>query len=518
MPANARPSHRFTYGDQFGPEKTPLIELLRLCKSHEPDQEALQEQIRATYFPGHGNADNSNKMAKNCRLSLKAYGLIESVGGPRDKQYRATELTDELIRLHDAEGEDAMYRHFATHIITELEGLTLLRLIENIRARGEQVTLEYLGEEMNDLLNIAIPPNSTYISTMVAWLAKAKVMNPTGFAVNWDVVYDLINVDADLIDKLYTLTPEQKYFLLSMINLSVEEFTPSNKIAQHTRSVYSIRVTTKNLVKDIIEPLEALGLVESEKTTGGRGAKPHDVRLTEQSKNDLLGPTLENLAELADVDTTELRRTFEDVVKDLDDPDKHVKGKALELLAIWIIRLLGLRFSKWRLRSFQATGGAEVDVTAASDKIVYSRWQMQCKNTKKVDVDVIAKEVGLTFLTHADIIAVITTGKFTGDAVNYASQVTDNSRYYVILLDGDDIQRIVADRTKIIEILNIKARRVFAKKELGVTEFGDEGTDEIEEEIGEEIAEHAEDIFGGEAAAGSAEAARTEPGEAEGQQ
>jgi site-specific DNA-methyltransferase (cytosine-N4-specific) len=468
---------------------------------HGTDQEALQEQIRTTYFPGHGNADNSNKMAMNCRLSLKAYGLIESVGSPRDKQYQTTELADELIHLHGAEGEDAMYRRFAIHIVTELEGLTLLRLIENIRARGEQVTLEYLGEEMNDLLNIAIPPNSTYISTMVAWLARARVMNSTGFNVNWDVVYDFINVDADLIDKLYTLTPEQKYFLLSMINLSVEEFTPSNKIAQHTRSVYSIRLTSKNLVKDIIEPLETLGLVESQKTTVGRGAKPHDVRLTERSKNDLLAPTLENLAELANLDTTELRRTFEDVVGDLNDPDKHIKGKALELLAIWIIRLLGLRFSKWRLRSFQGTGGAEVDVTAASDKIVYSRWQMQCKNTKKVDVDVIAKEVGLTFLTHADIIAVVTTGKFTGDAVNYASQVTDNSRYYVVLLDGDDIRRIVEDRTKIIEILNIKARRVFAKKELGVAEFGDEGLyeeSEAEDTIGVEIAEKAEGLFGGE--------------------
>jgi site-specific DNA-methyltransferase (cytosine-N4-specific) len=212
----------------------------------------------------------------------------------------------------------------------------------------------------------------------------------------------------------------------------------------------------------------------------------------------LLAPTIANLAELADIDTTELSRTFEDVVGDLDDPDKHIKGKALELLAIWIIRLLGLRFSKWRLRSAQATGGAEVDVTAASDKIIYSRWQMQCKNTKKVDVDVIAKEVGLTFITHADVIAIVTTGKFTGDEVNYSNQVTDNSRYYIILLDGEDIQRIVADRTKIVEILNIKARRVFAKKELGMTEFGDELLDEageMEEEMREEIAEKAEKLF-----------------------
>jgi site-specific DNA-methyltransferase (cytosine-N4-specific) len=497
MPANKPlPARRFTYGDQFSQDKTPLLDLLQLCTDSEPDLTELQERIRTTYFPGHGNADNSKKMAMNCRLSLKAYGLIKDEGKQTDRQYKKTPLADELTNLARTEGENAMFRRFAIQIITELEGLTLLRLIENIRARGEQVSLEYLGEEMNDL-GITIPPNSTYISTMVAWLAKAGVIEERGYAVKWDVVYDFINVDADLIDKLYSLTPEQKYFLLTMLNRNTDKFTPSNEIASYTRTIYSIRVTTKNLVKDIIEPLETLGLIESEKTTGGRGAKPHDVKLTNKSKNELLAPTLENIAALTELTSADLNRTFEDVVATLDHPDKHVRGIALELFAVWIIRLLGLRFSKWRLRSFQATGGAEVDVMAASDKIVYSRWQMQCKNIKgKVDVDTVAKEVGLTFLTHADVIAIVTTGKFTGDAINYANQVTDQSRYYIILLDGDDINRIVADRSKIIEILNIKARRVFAKKELGMTEFGEEPEIEnIEDEIREDAADEMERLI-----------------------
>jgi hypothetical protein len=115
-----------------------------------------------------------------------------------------------------------------------------------------------------------------------------------------------------------------------------------------------------------------------------------------------------------------------------------------------------------------------------------------------VDVDTIAKEVGLTFLTKADVVMIVTTGGFSTDAVNYANQVTDTSRYYIILLDGDDINRIITDRSRIIEILNIKARRVFAKKELGLTEFGDdyaEGEAESELTIGEEIAEEAETLF-----------------------
>jgi hypothetical protein len=40
-------------------------------------------------------------------------------------------------------------------------------------------------------------------------------------------------------------------------------------------------------------------------------------------------------------------------------------------------------------------------------------------------------------------------------------------------LDGSDVERIKDDQTAIVDILNVKARRVFALKELGRTEFGE---------------------------------------------
>lgn len=471
---NSKP-RRFTYGDQFDPKKYALTDLLQLCLENEPDRYRLQTVVRSKYYEGHGRDpiqrdENSTKMAMNCLLSLNAYGLIQLTDN--GKSYAITNLTHHLLLLKN--DPNLVHRYFATHILTNLEGLLLARLIENIRARGEQVTLEYLGEELNDL-GIKIPPNSTYVSTMREWLAQAGVFRSVGYEVNWDVIYDLLNVDADTIDELYKLTTEQKHFLLSLVSLDVQEFTPSNKIANHTRSVYKIRLTTKNLVKDVLEPLESLGLIETTKTTGGRGAKPHLVRLAEKAKRDVLEPLIQNLAQVTELTSADLNRPFEDVVAELNNPDKYIRGIALELLAVWIIRLLGLRFSKWRLRHWEATGGGEVDVLAASDKIVYSRWQIQCKNQQsKVGVDVIAKEVGLTFLTKADIIMVVTTSKFASDAINYANQINDVSRYYVILLEDEDVKRIAEDKTRIVEILNIKARRTFAKRELGMSDFGDE--------------------------------------------
>ena len=48
----------------------------------------------------------------------------------------------------------------------------------------------------------------------------------------------------------------------------------------------------------------------------------------------------------------------------------------------------------------------------------------------------------------------------------------------LILLENNDLQRIITDRSTIVDILNIKARRVFAKKELGMTEFSAESENE----------------------------------------
>lgn len=481
MAATDPTRRRFTYGDQFDPDTSPLSNLIRLAMQEEPDRDSFQEAIRANYFEQAGGssasrAENSRKLAMNCLLSMAAYGLI--LVSPNRTRYAVTDLAKELLEAADDERE--MYRLFAIHILTRREGMLLARLIERINARGERVTLEYLGEEFNEM-GISIPPNSTYISTMREWLARAGVFRSKGYEVNWDVVYDLLKVDSDVVDQLYSLTAEQKHFLLSLVSLDVQEWEMSNKVAKHTRSVFGVRLTTKNLVQDVLEPLQELGLIETHKTTTGRGAKPHEVRLTDKGKSDILEPLIQNIASLTEFTSADLDRRFEDVVGDLNDEDKYVRGVALELLAVWIIRLLGLRFTGWRLRHYRATGGGEVDVMAASDRIVYNRWQIQCKNLRSdVSVDVIAKEVGLTFITRADVVMLVTTSGFTRDAINYANQVNDNSRYYIVLLEGDDIDRIVADRTRIVDILNLKARRVFAKRELGIMELGDE--DLIEDE------------------------------------
>jgi hypothetical protein len=235
-----------------------------------------------------------------------------------------------------------------------------------------------------------------------------------------------------------------------------------------------------------------------ETAIGGK-VKLHDVKLTEIEQNELLVSSLGNLSKVTELRSVDLNRSFGEVVAELNAVDKNTCRIAWELFAIWVVYLLGLRISRWRGRRFHTAGKNKVDVIAASNKMTYDRWQILFEHTNnQVNVETLATQVGLAFLTHADVVMVVTTSGFTSDAVNYANQVTDTSRYYVILLDGDDIKQITADRARIIDILNAKARRVFARKEIGAIELRTNPvtpTGNNETQLGTEIAINAEFLF-----------------------
>ncbi len=469
---------RFTYGHQFEPNKFSLLEIIQLCSEFEPERNDLEQQIAERFFSEHSSqssddssaASNISKLAMNCFLSLRAYKLLEDTD---KRKYQLTDLSRQILNKQDISEINLL---FARHILTNLTGMSLLKAIEAINTRGETPHLETIAYELQEM-GFYISPNAIYTSTMRRWLEVAGIFERE-YEINWDKVSDVLGINKDYVDELYTLTPEQKYFLLAMIHMDIRDFTPWNQITKYVISVYKVQVrfTTKSFVQQVINPLVAIGLIESGKTTTGRGAKPNSVRLTDKAYNELVASLLQTIANQSEISQTELNRSFEDVLSDLDNNDKHIKGKALELLAIWMIRLTSLRFTKWRKRDIE-TGDGEVDVLAGSDRFVYSRWQIQCKNTRRVDVDVLAKEIGMTFVTGADVVMVVTTGEFTRSAYQYAYRMMEVSRYYMILLEKKDIEEIKQDKTNIVKILDRRARRTFAKKELAMT---DKEIDEIE--------------------------------------
>jgi len=403
----------------------------------------------------------------NCFLSLRAYGLLcDTVSG----SYEVSDLTKALCELPT---EDEKTKEFARYILVSLSGTDLLKAIEHVYERGDTPTLRSIIAELNEM-GYELSENVVYISTMRQWLSKAGLFDGS-YKVAWDIYSDLTQLSKELVDKLYRLTREQKHFVISMLELGSLGFTPWPDILRHVETTKHLNYDMKMFPKTVLVPLSEAGILDMQKGTLGRGAKPNSVKLTEQSQKELLLPFLRSISQLSSIDETELNRSFESILEDLNHSDKHVKGRALELLAVWLVRLCSLRFTKWRKRDYE-TGQGEVDVMAASDAFVYSRWQLQCKNTAVVDVDVIAKEIGMTFMTNADVVMIVTTGRFTSAAYVYADRLCMVSRYYTILLDGSHLDRIRADKASIVDILNKLAKRAYIRREYGASVGEDEKT------------------------------------------
>jgi len=150
----------------------------------------------------------------------------------------------------------------------------------------------------------------------------------------------------------------------------------------------------KELPKSVLFPLRDLGYIEIQKSTAGRGAKPYEIWRTDKFYQEISEPLLAAAAEQAKLVSRELfDQPLSAILSHLRSADRHVKGRALEILILYLARLIDLEFKGWRLRSAD-TGGAEVDAIVEGARLIFSRWQIQAKNTDIVRLDDVAKEVG----------------------------------------------------------------------------------------------------------------------------
>lgn len=156
----------------------------------------------------------------------------------------------------------------------------------------------------------------------------------------------------------------------------------------------------------------------------------------------------------------------EDIYQDLASTDRFRKGQALEAYAIYIMRLLGLRFLAWRKRA-RETGGAEVDaVLAGLFGSVPTRWQVQCKNTPDaaLDVEDVAREVGIAVMNRATHILIIANAGITRDAWKFAAGINRGTLFTLFLLDRGDFEEIRKSPGTIGKILRSKAEEILTQR------------------------------------------------------
>ena len=109
----------------------------------------------------------------------------------------------------------------------------------------------------------------------------------------------------------------------------------------------------------------------------------------------------------------------------------------------------------------------EVDLIFESARLVFSRWQVQCKNTARVSVDDVAKEVGLTHLLRSNVVVMVSTGRIGDEARRYANKIMAESNLCIVMIDGADLSRIEARPAQVVDVFNRESRHAMALKQLG---------------------------------------------------
>src|SRR5262249_23221651 len=126
-----------------------------------------------------------------------------------------------------------------------------------------------------------------------------------------------------------------------------------------------------------------------------------------------------------------------------------------------------LKPQRLRLRSAQ-TAGCEVDLIVEGARLVFTRWQIQCKNTGAVEVDDLAKEIGLAMLLHSHMVLLVTTGRFRRSVLQHARRINEATALQFALIDGSMLARIGSDPrsapSQFIAALNAQAEEALKQK------------------------------------------------------
>lgn len=451
------------FGSEFSPSQVNLPDLLEIVERNQGNPRALEADIMAAYFSTHaarqddeGKAYNRNKLANNCKLGLIAYGIID----------REATFTDFGRELHGLRGDEPLlYDALAKHILLNLKGMTLVQCLLDMVAAGEEITLDTLRLALGER-GVNFPRGGKHPSMMRLWLAKAGVILGNRWQVNSIRLRAVLGTDPDEFPTLARFTQQQRAFVLALANTGVTTPQPANEIARLAEATYGVRFPDKSLPKSVLDALKAAGYIDVQKTTEGRGAKPFLVSPTVKVQVDILGPLLDQLKNQVDPKLLELlTKPLADILIEVESEDRYVSGLGLEALAFKLMRNLAMDYMATRLRA-ESTGGAEIDLIFQSTRLVYSRWQVQCKNTARVSLEDVAKEVGLTRFLKSSVIVIITTGQIGSEARRFANKVMADENLAIVMIDRADLEAVALNPAYLVDAFRREAEHAMALKKI----------------------------------------------------
>lgn len=445
---------KIPFGAEFSPEKIQIKELLEIVAKHEGGTaDMLVKEIARKYF------NNNQAMGRNCKSSMVAYEILELGGG-----VNLSSFGNELVKMRK---ESEIYAAMAKRILTCLNGLMLIEAIRAISESGERPTLVNITEMLNMMGCETLPKTNKYVSTMKKWLEKAQVLN--GWDIKENILESMVGIKDEEIVVFKGLNHAQICFVRALCNSDNDDFQSATRIRELAKNSFNIRFEEKSFAANIIRPLEEKNIIERKPSTGSHGGNASEIKLNGTVKAEVWAPVLQQIEVIAGKEVIKYIQKPLAVLRDeIDAEDTHIKGLALEAFAIKMMRIVDLDFVGTRVKGNE-TGGAEVDVIFDTTRLNYSRWQVQCKNTTKVSLDQVAKEVGLSHVLKTNVIVILTTGQASKTAKEYAVKVMKELNLCIIFIEKDDIKEILESPACIVDVLNRESMRAKKIKVLDMT-------------------------------------------------
>jgi site-specific DNA-methyltransferase (cytosine-N4-specific) len=456
----SRASQDIPSAQDFSAKEVQLPRVLELVAEHQGNRKALADAIRLEfYFDRPEPKKGQGTVWQNVVIGMAAYGLIDGAARLIDGAARLTDVGQRLLAIrHD---EAALYRELARHLLLNVSGAAFIECLSDMQRAGEVPTLPTIRVALEER-GIHLSTAGKSISLLRGWLDKAGLFR-SKWVPNTKAYYELIGRTEEEIAALSDLTDGQKAVLRMLATLGPGHYDSSD-LRKATEKAYAVRLNEKQFPKDVLYRLGELGYVTLTRK-GGR-ARTFDVEPTASLDDEVVVPLLDQLGGLHPRLQALVRMNVADIVARLD-ADTHEKGLALEALGFKLMRIIGLSYLDTRFRP--QPGRFEVDLLFDSDRVAYSRWQIQCKNTDRVAVDDIAKEVGLTYSLLSNVVVMLTRGVIGEDARRYAIDVMRKTNLTIVLIDGTDVEAIVANPLAVFDVLDREAAFAVELKALTAT-------------------------------------------------
>lgn len=422
-------------GTQFSPDLIDLAEFLRALIASSGNRTALQA---ATWNPPvhirspHG-IPNSRRRANLPLEAAVQYGLLVR------RTYLATELAQRLASFPP----DRLYHEFARHILLQCGGLRVVEAAQQMKVDALNITADSLAHYLTNQ-GFRVTVHNTAINSMRMWLARVGIFSARGWEVDSAAKERVLGLSDESLGILAGLDEEQKVFVQALCRIDPAGWHKAADVRDLAESLSGYRLSRVSLPLKFLQPLEAAGLIEY-RTKGTASGKSALLKTTHKFKREVLEPFVtRTMTTLDPALSAYYRRRPQDIYQDLTSSDRFRKGQALEAYAVQVMRLLGLRFLGWRRRASE-TGGAEVDVTLAGlFGGLPTLWQVQCKNTPsgRLDVEDVAREVGVAAVYHATHVLLIANCPVTEQARRFAARANSATTFPVFVLDKKDFEAI----------------------------------------------------------------------------